>query len=177
PIKPPNMISVAPTAKPARMMFGVGTQTGYRLDASGAVTARKTYTLSKPSSAPTNTRMIFTRQGGTWFYVTSGVWAGYWIRQSNVSWLSSAPVSSASAPDATFDPAVRLSFKFGTHTGYRFSTSGVMTAETTSTLAADSPAPTSMRKALTNQSGTWFYVTSGVWAGYWLRASDVLYLS
>jgi spore germination protein YaaH len=177
PSKPPNMITVAPTAKPARMIFGVGTHTGYRLDASGALTALKTYTLSSASSAPTNTRMTFKKQTGTWFYVTSGVWAGYWIRQSNVSWLASAPVSTLAAPDATFNPVAHLTFKLGTHTGYRFSSIGVMTAQKTYTLGSDSGATTSTRRSLPNQSGTWFYVTSGVWAGYWLRASDVLYLS
>ena len=51
-----------------------------------------------------------------------------------------------------------------------------MTAQKSYTLANDSGASTSSRKTITNQSGTWFYVTNGVWAGYWLRASDVLFL-
>jgi hypothetical protein len=33
-----------------------------------------------------------------------------------------------------------------------------------------------VRRTLSNQSGTWFYVSSGIWAGYWVRASDVVYL-
>jgi len=177
PTKPPNMISVAASASPARMMFGAGTHTGYQFTSSGAMTAAKSSTLAKGSSAAASTRMSIANQSGTWYFVTSGVWAGYWIRQSSVSWLSTAPVSAPSAPDVTFSPAGHLVIKMGTHTGYQFSATGVMTAQKTYTLSANSGAATSMRKTIANQSGTWFYVTSGVWAGYWVRASDVVYLS
>lgn len=177
PAKPPNMTRVAATAKPAQMVFGAGTHTGYQFNSAGAMSAAKTYTLMKGSSAPTSTRASIANQSGTWYYVTSGVWAGYWIRQSSVSWLSTAPVAPISAPDATFSPALRLTFLKGTHTGYQLSSTGVMTAQKSYTLSANSSAHTSRRSTITNQSGTWYYVTSGVWAGYWLRASDVLYPS
>ncbi|MBA3688565.1 MAG: SH3 domain-containing protein [Chloroflexi bacterium] len=176
PTKPPNMITVAASAKPAQLMFGLGTHTAYQFSGTGAVTAAKSFTLQNGSSAPVNTRVSITNQSGTWFFVTSGVWAGYWVRQSSVSWLSTAPVPSTAAPYATFNPVVRLAFKMGTHTGYKFSSTGAMTAERTYTLSKDSSAATSVRRTLTNQSGTWFLVTSGVWAGYWVRASDVVYL-
>ena len=51
-----------------------------------------------------------------------------------------------------------------------------MTAQKSYTLSADSSAFTTRRQAIGNQSGTWFYMSSGVWAGYWLRASDVVFL-
>jgi hypothetical protein len=51
-----------------------------------------------------------------------------------------------------------------------------MTAVKSYTLPNDQNANTSQRKTIANQSGTWYYVVNGVWAGYWLRASDVLYL-
>lgn len=176
PTKPPNMITVAVSAKPAQLMFGLGTHTAYQFSGTGAVTAAKSFTLQNGSSAPVNTRASITNQSGTWFFATSGVWAGYWVRQSSVSWLSTAPVPSTAAPYATFNPVVRLAFKLGTHTGYQFSSTGAMTAQRTYTLSKDSSAATSVRRTLTNQSGTWFLVTSGVWAGYWVRASDVVYL-
>jgi spore germination protein YaaH len=176
PTKPPNMITVAASAKPAQLMFGLGTHTGYRFSGTGAVTAAKSFTLQYSSSAPVNTRATITNQSGTWFYVTSGTWAGYWIRQSPVSWLSNAPVAAIGGAYTSFSPAPILTFKLGTHTGYRFATFGAMTAEKTYTLSKDSGAPTTLRRTLTNQSGTWFYVSSGIWAGYWVRASDVVFL-
>jgi spore germination protein YaaH len=176
PTKPPNMTTVSATARPAVLMFGVGTHTGYQFSATGSVAAAKTYTVTKASSAPVNTRASITNQSGTWFHVTSGVWGGHWIRQSPVSWLSTAPMAPVGGGYVTFSPPAVLTFKMGTHTGYRFATFGAMTAQRTYTLLKDSGAPTTVRRTLTNQSGTWFYVSSGVWAGYWVRASDVVYL-
>jgi spore germination protein YaaH len=176
PAKPPNMITVSASAQPAQLMFGLGTHTGYQFNSTGGVTAAKTYSLTKSSSAPVNTRATITNQSGTWYYVTAGAWAGYWIRQSPVSWLSTAPVAAIGGGYATFSPPRVLTFKMGTHTGYRFATFGAMTAQKTYTLLKDSGAPTTVRRTLTNQSGTWFYVSSGVWAGYWVRASDVVFL-
>ncbi len=161
----------------AQLLFKMGTHTGYRFSSSGALTAVKTYTLSKDSGAATSRRTTIANQSGTWFYVVNGVWAGYYLRQSSNLYLASAPVAPASLATATFSPARSLTFKMGTHTGYRFSSTGLMTAQKSYTLLKDSSAATSSRKTITNQSGTWFYVTNGVWAGYWLRASDVLFLA
>ncbi|MEX0625810.1 MAG: Ig-like domain-containing protein, partial [Chloroflexota bacterium] len=54
-----------------------------------------------------------------------------------------------------------LTFKQGTHTGYQFSSTGVMTAVKSYTLGKDSSAYTTKRQSLSNQSGGWFYVRSG----------------
>jgi Big-like domain-containing protein len=161
---------------PVSLVFKMGTHTGYQFSSTGVMTAVKTYTLVKDSSAATSTRRTITNQSGTWFYVTNGVWAGYWLRESSVLYLASAPIASASLPNATYSPAVPLVFKKGTFTGYQFSATGGMTAQKSYTLLSDSWANTSVRKTISNQSGTWYYIVNGVWAGYWLRASDVLYL-
>jgi hypothetical protein len=162
---------------PAQLVFKMGTHTGYKFSSTGALTAVKTYTLLKDSGAATSLRTTIANQTGSWFYVVNGVWAGYYLRQSSVLYLASAPVAATGAPNATYSPPVSLSFKMGTHTGYQFSSSGAMTAQKSYTLLKDSGASTSSRKSITSQSGTWFYVTNGVWAGYWLRASDVLFLN
>jgi len=90
--------------------------------------------------------------------------------------LASTPAPPGGPADATFNPAVSLIFKMGTHTGYQFNSAGGMTAQKTYTLVRDSGAPTSARSTISGQSGSWFYVTVGVWAGYWVRASDVVFL-
>ena len=77
----------------------------------------------------------------------------------------------------TFSPAAQITVKKGTLTGYQFNASGGMTAQKSYTLGKDSAAPTSARSTITNQSGTWYYVTAGVWAGYWVRASDVIFVA
>jgi hypothetical protein len=161
---------------PAALTFKMGTHTGYQFSSTGVMTAAKTYTLAKDSSAATSTRTTIANQTGTWFYVVNGVWAGYWLHQSSVVYLASAPIAAASLSNATYNPAVPLVFKKGTFTGYQFSSTGGMTAQKSYTLLYDSWANTSIRTTITNQSGTWYYIVNGVWAGYWLRASDVLYL-
>jgi hypothetical protein len=161
---------------PALLAFRPGTHTAYQFSGTGTMTALKTYTLASNSGASTTTRTTLVNQSGTWFYVSSGIWAGYWIRQSNVVWLASSPAPPAAPADATFSPAVTLTFKMGTHTGYQFNGTGGMTAQKSYTLAKDSGAPTSARSTISGQAGSWFYVSSGIWAGYWVRASDVVFL-
>ncbi len=167
------------TFSPAvQVLFKMGTHTGYQFSSSGAVTASKSYTLTKDSGAATSQRATLTNQSGSWLYITNGVWAGYWLRQSSVLYVAATPISAPGGANATFSPTVQLLFRKGTHTGYQFSSTGALTASKTYTLANDSGAATSARSTtLTNQAGTWFYVTNGVWAGYWLRASDALGLA
>ena len=141
------------------------------------MTAAKTYTLTKDSGASATTRTAIGKQSGTWLYISGGVWAGYWVRQSSVVFLAASPILSAGVADATFDPAATFTVKMGTHTGYQFSATGAMTAQKSYTLTKDSNAPTTARAAITNQSGTWLYVSGGVWAGYCVRASDVIVLA
>jgi hypothetical protein len=69
------------TYTPARsLLFAAGTYTGYRFSSTGAVVARKAYTLATGSSAATTKRAATPNQSGAWYYLPSGVWAGYWIR-------------------------------------------------------------------------------------------------
>lgn len=162
---------------PAQVVFQKGTHTGYRLTSAGAVTATKSFTLGSASGASTTLRTTVTNQSGTWFYITTGVWAGYFVRESNVSYLSSSPISNPPGASATFNPAVKVTFKKGAHTGYVFSATGVMTAQKTYTLSGDSTAYTSARSVKANQSGIFLYITGGVWGGYWMRVSNVIYLA
>ena len=162
---------------PVMVNVRIGTHTGYQLSSSGAMTASKSYTLTKNSGASTNTRTALTNQSGTWFYINTGVWAGYWLRESDVISLASAPASAPPPPNAAFNPVAGVTFRVGTHTGYQFSGTGAMTAQKSFTLSKNSGATSSARRMVINQSGTWFYITGGVWGGYWVRASDVIYLT
>jgi hypothetical protein len=68
------------TYTPVRtLQFAPGTYTGYRFSSTGAVTARRSYTLSSSSNAPTSKRSAIPAHTGGWYYVTAGVWAGYWV--------------------------------------------------------------------------------------------------
>jgi spore germination protein YaaH len=170
---PPGTTTYSPAAK---LVFKIGTHTGYKFTSTGLMTAVKSYTLPNDQNANTSTRTLIAHQSGSWFYIVNGVWAGYWMRQSSVLYLAASPVTATAQPNATFSPVKPLVFKMGTHTAYQFSSTGVMTAQKSYTLPNDQTANTSIRKTITNQAGTWFYVVNGVWAGYWIRSSDVVYL-
>jgi hypothetical protein len=161
---------------PRQLTFRQGTHTGYRFDSEGRTTATKTSTLAWNSGAQTITRRTIPNQSGYWFYVTNGMWAGFWIRQSEALYLADEPVPASGLEPVGYDPAVRIAIKKGTHTGYRFDEAGAMTAQKTDRLAWNSGASTSALQVLPGQTGAWFQVVNGIWGGYWLRASDVVLL-
>jgi len=76
-----------------------------------------------------------------------------------------------------YSPARTLTFAPGTYTGYRFSSTGAVTSTRANTLSQTSTATTSQRSAVAGQTGGWYYVTSGVWAGYWMREATGITLS
>lgn len=108
--------------------------------------------------------------------ITSGITSTAGTPTATVSWRFTTEGAPPSGDGETFSPAVRLSFRQGTHTGYRFDAVGRLTAVRTMTLARDSGASTSQRTSLPNQSGRWFAVVDGAWAGYWIRESPAVTL-
>ena len=77
----------------------------------------------------------------------------------------------------TYTPPRTLTFLSGSHTGYRFDSGGRVIAARTASLSRASGAPTSQRSTLIpGQSGAWFQVTAGIWAGYWVPESAAVYL-
>lgn len=159
-----------------RLTFRQGTHTGYRFDQSGRVTAIRTVTLSRDSGASADRRATLPNQSGAWFSVVNGAWAGYWLRESPAILLASTAAPAGTAVLELYNPPRRLVFRQGTHTGYRFSAAGAPIAELTGTLSRDSGADATARRTLSNQWGTWFQVSNGMWAGYWMRESDVIFL-
>ncbi|HEX5039105.1 MAG TPA: Ig-like domain-containing protein [Candidatus Limnocylindria bacterium] len=159
-----------------RLAFLQGTHTGYRFDASGAPTAVRTVSLATNSGANADLRGTIAGQSGTWFHIVNGAWAGYWLRQSDAVHLATTSAVSVTASAAEYDPPRRISFRQGTHTGYRFSATGALLAARTVTLATNSGADAYRLAAIPNQHGAWFAIVNGAWAGYWVPASDVIYL-
>lgn len=70
-----------------------------------------------------------------------------------------------------FNPAKTLQFSAGTYTGYKFSSTGAVQASKPVTLSRASNAPATSRSAITAQTGGWYYISAGVWAGYWIKDS------
>ena len=158
----------------AQLDLGAGTNTGYQFTVAGTMVASKHATLAAPASVTTTMRRTIVNQAGRWYYVSSGAWRGFWLRESSAVMLAGGTI--ASQPEAqTFDPPATIAIRKGTHTGYRFDETGAMTAAKTTTVTYREASTTSVQE-LPGQTGMWFRVTSGSWTGYWLRASDVVKL-
>jgi hypothetical protein len=80
---------VTPYDPPAKLIFLAGSHTGYKFTAAGAITGSKTYTLGANSGASAGERRTVPGRPGYWFYVVNGVWAGYWVPESDA--ISLAP--------------------------------------------------------------------------------------
>jgi hypothetical protein len=158
----------------AELTLAAGTNTGYTFSGTGTMASAKHGTLSEATVVTTTLRRSIANQAGAWFYVASGSWKGYWMRESDAVSLSGA-MAAASVEDQTFSPAATLGVKKGTHTGYKFSSTGSMTGSKTATVPYRKGTTTALQ-SLPGQSGLWFRVTSSTWSGYWLRASNVVVL-
>ncbi|HEX5578480.1 MAG TPA: Ig-like domain-containing protein, partial [Candidatus Limnocylindria bacterium] len=164
-------------APAASLDLGIGTNTGYKFTLNGKKTASRHATLATPTTVTTSLRRSIRRQpGAAWFYVTSGTWKGYWLRESDAAVLDGSSVTGAPVAQV-FDPAAVVSIRKGTHTGYTFSAGGAMTGTHTSTAFGNREGDAAEVRALPGQTGMWFRMTSGAWKGYWLRASSVVYLA
>jgi spore germination protein YaaH len=109
-IEPP---SESETYDPPRTLyFAAGTYVGRQFSATGAIIASLAYTLAGASNAPTSQRSTIPNQPGAWYHITAGVWAGYWIQESEGTILGPAPPP----PTMTFvplTPARLLDSRFG----------------------------------------------------------------
>ncbi len=159
-----------------QLVVAQGSHTAYAFDADGGVTAHLTATLPADQVATTDTLRRLPNQSGYWFHVTDGTFNGLWMRRSDVVRL--ADDASPSAPaTGDYDPSRVVRVKMGTHTGYQFDADGAMTVEKTVTRGATREFEAAALETVPNQGGAWFRVTSGTWAGYWLRSSDVVLLA
>ena len=156
---------------PARSVtFLAGTYTGRKFDSAGNILASKTYTLTRSSSAPAAQRnAALPKQVGAWFYVTAGVWAGYWVRESPSVYLPGMAMRENYAPLRT------ASFAIGTYTGYRFDTTwrSVVGVKTYTLGRSSSASPSA--SAVINGRG-YLLISNGVWAGYWVPTSSAITL-
>jgi hypothetical protein len=169
----PVASSITLYPEPQPLVLEAGTNTRYLFTLGGSMRAEKTATLSADTAVSTTVRRKLANQSGTWFYVSDGTWHGYWLRESAAVHLSGEGAGAPATEPGSWPAAVRI--RRGTHTGYTFSATGGMTgAKTLTVTGRDAEASELAVKA--NQAGTWFRMTSGDWDGFWLRASDVVYL-
>jgi uncharacterized protein YkwD len=150
-------ISTAVVTSSKRATFTAGTHTGYRFR-NGTVSYSKSARLYSGSSAPISERRSI--NGRVYFYVSSGVWAGYWVPESRYVYLPGF------AAHVSYATPRRLAFTASTFTGYRYDSAGRVVGRRKVTLPQPSGASGSARAIINGRPH--FYVTNGVFAGYWV---------
>lgn len=73
----------APVASTSRINLAAGSHYGYRFTESGSTIQSKWYPLPRASGANVDRRGVLPGRTGTWSRVVNGIWAGYWIRESD----------------------------------------------------------------------------------------------
>lgn len=152
--------------------FRKGTYTGYKFSPTGAVLSEKTFKLGKDSSAPAFSRVSVPGQTGGFFTIAAGVWAGYKVREGPGVWKTGDPTPPINNIGVNWSPAKTISFAKGTHTGYKFGSTGLVTGSKTYTLGSNSSASASAAKVISGESGRYLLITNGVWAGYLVPESS-----
>jgi hypothetical protein len=74
-----------------RIQLQPGTYTGYRFNSLGTELRTKTDEIGSVAEADTVRRARIPGRGGRWFYVKSGRWEGYWLRDTSRIELLPAP--------------------------------------------------------------------------------------
>jgi len=150
---------------PRVLTFAAGTYVGRKFTAAGSTIGSKTYTLPRPSTAPTTQKSVIPTQYGGWYFVSAGVWAGYWIRETSGITVSRSRTPPVLEAYATARP---LTIPAGTYVGRNFSTWGDVRSSRTSTVSSVTVVWTTQRSTIPKQTGHWYYVTVGAWEGYWI---------
>jgi hypothetical protein len=145
----------------ARVVFLAGSTIGYRFDASGTVVATKSAILPRASGASTSVRrVVIPGHSGSWYWVTNGIWAGYWVRESPRVYLPGF------SDRLVFAVVRRVTFNAGTYTAYRFDSTGHMTASRRASLSRASGAAVTSRAVINGRA--YVAIMNGIWMGYWM---------
>jgi peptidoglycan/xylan/chitin deacetylase (PgdA/CDA1 family) len=159
----PSSAAATPTpTSPVSVRFVAAQHTGYRFDTAWNIIATKTRILERPSSARAIGRQ--TIDGRVHLRMSTGIWAGYWIRESTLAYIGGF------TGETTYSPVRRVPFAAGTYLGYRFDSSGRLTATKARSLTVSSGARADRRAIINGRP--YVRMVDGIWAGYWMPGSS-----
>lgn len=150
-----------------RMTVERGSHTAYVVGPGGALSSPKSRWFGSASGADVSQRATLPNLPGRWLYVRNGVFAGRWMRESGLDHLAGR------TERAGYGSLPRIVVAAGTHTGYRFDSSGKVKATRTYRLGSASGANIKARAIINGRP--YLRVTNGIWSGYWLPESSVVH--
>ncbi|HKO34782.1 MAG TPA: CAP domain-containing protein [Candidatus Limnocylindria bacterium] len=136
-----------------------GRITAYRLNRSGDVLSQKVVKPSKTLHLSSSGR---TRANGkAWLKVSSGVLAGYWVRETSHSFVRGLTQRDS------FEPDKHVTLERGRYLGLRFDWLGRIKASKTYTFGHERTVSASAHAVINGRH--YLMLSSGPLAGYWLR--------
>ena len=127
----------------------------------------KTATLNASVGAYVTARAVI--NGSAYFAVSSGTWSGYWLAESSATYRRGA------IERLNFTAPTPIGFSVGTYTGYRYDSSGTITATRTATLGSTTVVTASGWAVINGR--TQYLIATGTWAGYWIREGTGVWLA
>lgn len=150
-----------------RITFGSGAHTGHRVGSGGRILGLKPGSLAATSGASIIQRAALPNLPGAWLYVSNGMWAGTWMRESASQGVAGTTEFTA-LPSTT-----RIAVAAGTHVGRQFDAAGNVTASRSAKLSMLSGANIDAMAVINGARS--YHVINGIWAGYWLTESARAY--
>jgi peptidoglycan/xylan/chitin deacetylase (PgdA/CDA1 family) len=156
-------LSVGPPGV-AAATYGVrleaGPQTGYRFSSTGTILGRKTVTLGSPITLTAESRSSVPNQPGTYYRITSGLFAGYRIRESLVAYVP------GKIGQARWSPTRKITFPAGRYLGYTFDAEWDLATTKYATTTAASTASAGRRAIIDGRP--YVLMSSGPWRDTWM---------
>ena len=147
------------------VVIELGTRYAYKFDSNGNIVATKSMTPTRTTTAPGDRRQRI-KNRDIYYRITSGVLAGYWIRESYPS------VRMLGERVTIAYPWYRsASIPAGTWSAYQYDSSGRVISARTIRLSATSSAPFE-RSAVIN-GRIQVRISAGVLAGHWLPSAGI----
>ncbi len=160
----PGTSDQQPLSPTTRIALAKGVHVGRLYNASGGTVRTRSLSLGRASGA--NVDALAVINGRRHYRVVNGVLAGMWVRESTSAYRPGF------ADWRSFAPLRRIQLGAGTHTGLVLDADGDRLRTISARLARTSGASVSAWAVVNGQARV--RVTSGVWAGAWLLADEVL---
>ena len=144
--------------------FSAGAHTGYRVTGSGAISASKTATLPRQSTARVGQRSTLPGLPGYWLRVEDGIWAGLWIAEGPTRRLAGG------MPDR--DLAASITVRAGSYTIVRLGDGDAVIQRRAISLPAGTRA-TDRRAVIDGRA--YLHLAGGTYGGYWLPETAAAY--
>ena len=147
------------TTRTAQLVLKAGRVTAYRLNRSGAVLSQKVVKPSKTLRLSSGGR---TRANGkAWLKVSSGALVGYWVHETNDSFVRGLTQRD------NFDSDKHVTLEPGRYLGLRFDWLGRIKASTTYAFGHERTVSSSAHAVINGRH--YLMLSSGPLAGYWVR--------